>query len=44
VPIRCTQGDVVILEKGAEATGVLFGAQLQDTERNPAPLDPHLGP
>jgi hypothetical protein len=35
----CTQGDVLILEKGAEATGVVFGTQLYDKEWNPAPLD-----
>jgi hypothetical protein len=40
VPIRCTQGDVVILKKGAEATGVVFGTQLHDPEWNPALLDP----
>jgi hypothetical protein len=40
VPTRCTQGDVVILEKGAEATGVVFGTQLHDPEWNPTPLDP----
>jgi hypothetical protein len=32
VPIRCTQGDVGILEKGAEATGVVFGTQLHRKE------------
>jgi hypothetical protein len=40
MPIRCTQGDVVILQKGAEATGAVFGTQLPDPEWNPAPLDP----
>jgi hypothetical protein len=40
VQIRCTQGGVVILKKGAEATGVGFGTRLHDTEWNPAPLDP----
>jgi hypothetical protein len=40
VPIRYTQGDVVILKRGAEATGVVFGTQLHDPEWNPASLDP----
>jgi hypothetical protein len=40
VPIRYTQGDVVILKNGAEATGVAIGTQIHDPEWNPAPLDP----
>jgi hypothetical protein len=39
VPIRCTQGDFVILKKGAEATGVVFGTQLHDPEWNLACFD-----
>jgi hypothetical protein len=34
------QVDVVILEKGTEATGVGVGTQLPDTEWNPTPLYP----
>jgi hypothetical protein len=40
VPIRYTQDDVVILKKGAVATGVAIGTQLHDPEWNPDPLDP----
>ena len=40
VLIRCTQGDIVILEKGAEATEVDSGKQPFDAEWNPTPLDP----